>query len=479
VREWCINTAAVNPATQSVFTPSEDGHIYRWNLASNGLTQFVPLTAGIGEPYVPTVIGPDGTVFTMNGGTLFALGSSSGVGITLVSSNPDVRNGAVGQSLTFTARVTNTGATAGSPTGTVTFQDVVYFVPSPGVLSSTTTVLAANVPLDGAGRAVYTSPALTADNHFITALYSGDGRFNAGSAGLNQRIHPAASATTLTATPNPSNPGQAVAFTAATTGTPAGSGAPTGFVTFQEGNTVLAQVFLSASGSATFSTSALALGNHTISAFYVSDSVFAASGGSVMQGVQNPINTATFLSIAAQDGWVLESTRTSNIGGSLSASASDASALRMGNDDGKRQYKSVVSFDTSAIPDGAVILAVKLRLRRGMVSGMNPLTARGICWVDVQPGGFSASTALQPSDFQATAAAAQAAALSNAAADGDWSEGNLNAAGLAALSKTGTTQLRAWCALTDKTLGGADSIGYYSGDNATPANRPQLVVTYQ
>ena len=26
VREWCINTAAVNPATKSVFAPSEDGH---------------------------------------------------------------------------------------------------------------------------------------------------------------------------------------------------------------------------------------------------------------------------------------------------------------------------------------------------------------------------------------------------------------------------------------------------------------------
>jgi len=40
VREWCINTAAVNPETDSVFMPSEDGHIYRWNLASNSLDQF-------------------------------------------------------------------------------------------------------------------------------------------------------------------------------------------------------------------------------------------------------------------------------------------------------------------------------------------------------------------------------------------------------------------------------------------------------
>jgi hypothetical protein len=479
VREWCINTAAVNPATQSVFTPSEDGHIYRWNLAINGLTQFVPLTAGIGEPYVPTVIGPDGTVFTMNGGTLFALGSARGAGITLTSSNPDVRNGVFGQPLTFTAKVTNTGAAAGTPTGTVTFQDTVYFVPSPDVLSSTTAVLAANVPLDGTGRAVFTTSALSADNHFVTALYSGDAHFSAGRAGLNQRIHPAASATTLTATPNPSNPGQRVTFTATVASAPAGSGIPTGFVTFQEGGTVLAQVPLDASGAASFSTAALALGTHPVAAVYVSDSVFAASSGSVAQGVQNSITTATFLSLATQDGWVLESTRASNTGGSLSASASDAGALRVGNDNGKRRYKSVVSFDTSALPDGAVLLTVKLRLRRGTVSGINPFTVRGTCWADVQPGGFSGSAALQGSDFQAAAAAAQAAALSNAAADGDWSEGNLNAAGLAAVSKTGITQLRAYCVLDDKSLGSADSIGYYSGESATAANRPQLVVTYQ
>jgi hypothetical protein len=139
----------------------------------------------------------------------------------------------------------------------------------------------------------------------------------------------------------------------------------------------------------------------------------------------------------------------------------------------------VVSFDTSPIPDGATILSATLRLRRGTLSGTSPFTTHGTCRADVQTGGLSGSTALQTGDFQATATAVQAASLSNAASNGSWSEGSLNAAGLAAISKTGTTQLRVYFNLDDNDDGGNDYIGYYSGDNSTAANRPQLVVTYQ
>jgi hypothetical protein len=74
VREWCINTAAVDPFTKSVLANNEDGKLYRWDLASNTLTQPVTLTAGIGEAYTPTLIGVDGTVYAINNATLFAIG---------------------------------------------------------------------------------------------------------------------------------------------------------------------------------------------------------------------------------------------------------------------------------------------------------------------------------------------------------------------------------------------------------------------
>ncbi len=187
----------------------------------------------------------------------------------------------------------------------------------------------------------------------------------------------------------------------------------------------------------------------------------------------------TLVSAAAQDGWVLESGETTNVGGSMDANASTTSALRAGDATSDRQYKTAVSFDTSAIPDGATILSATLRLRRGTVSGTNPFTTHGTCWVDVQTGGFSGSAALELSDFQTTATVVQAASLTNAASNGTWSEGGLNAAGLAALDKTGTTQLRVYFNLDDNDDGGNDYIGYYSGNTSTSSYRPQLVVTYQ
>ena len=186
----------------------------------------------------------------------------------------------------------------------------------------------------------------------------------------------------------------------------------------------------------------------------------------------------SFIAVAAQDGWVLESGETTNAGGSISATANTTSALRVGDNSQDRQYKSVVAFDTSAIPDGATILSATVRLLRGSLTGTSPFTTHGTCWVDVQSGGLSGSTALQTGDFQAAATAVQAASLTNAAANGTWSEGALNAAGLAAISTTGTTQIRVRFNLDDNDDAGNDYMGYYSGE-ATFVNRPQLVVTWQ
>ena len=75
VREWCINTAVIDPYTKAAIINSEDGTVYRWDFTSNTLLQSRGLTAGRGEAYTPTLIGPDGTVYAINDAILFAVGN--------------------------------------------------------------------------------------------------------------------------------------------------------------------------------------------------------------------------------------------------------------------------------------------------------------------------------------------------------------------------------------------------------------------
>jgi hypothetical protein len=78
VREWCINTAAVDPFTKSILANSEDGKLYRWDLTSNKLTEKIKLSSGVGEAYTPTVIGSDGTAYVINHAILDAVGTTTG-----------------------------------------------------------------------------------------------------------------------------------------------------------------------------------------------------------------------------------------------------------------------------------------------------------------------------------------------------------------------------------------------------------------
>ena len=73
VKEWCVNSAAVDPNGKAIFMNSEDGKLYRWDLTAGTLTQTIWLDSGYGQAYTPTAIGPDGTVYSINNGTLLAV----------------------------------------------------------------------------------------------------------------------------------------------------------------------------------------------------------------------------------------------------------------------------------------------------------------------------------------------------------------------------------------------------------------------
>jgi hypothetical protein len=82
VDEWCINSAAIDTANQCAVINSEDGHVYRWSLATTPptLSSGLNLAPPTGEAYTPTLIGPDGAVYAINRANLFCC----------VANNPNV-----------------------------------------------------------------------------------------------------------------------------------------------------------------------------------------------------------------------------------------------------------------------------------------------------------------------------------------------------------------------------------------------------
>jgi len=200
---------------------------------------------------------------------------------TLVSSaNPSV----FGQSVTFTATVAPTAAAAGTPTGTVTFTD-----------QATGAALGSGT-LDANGLATFSATTLSVGSHTIAASYGGDASFATSTGSLSQVVNQAATATSLVSSANPSVSGQAVTFTATVTATAPGAGMPTGSVSFtdQTNSATLGSATLNANGQATFSSAALAVGDHTIVANYVGNTNFTASTGSVAQTV-NQASTSVVL----------------------------------------------------------------------------------------------------------------------------------------------------------------------------------------
>jgi hypothetical protein len=249
VREWCVNATAIDPFTKSALLNSEDGRFYRWDLTTNTLTQaIIENPIGVGEPYTSTAVGPDGTTYGINGGFLFAMGGLQNYTLNNVASAGTI---APGQTVTFTTTLASTNAGA-TPTGSISYYD--------GSTEPANLLHTANLVN---GVASYSTAGLTTGSHFIIAAYSGDGNYVPGSTMLPEVV---LNGTTITVTSSngTSQFGSSVTFTATVS---APDGTPTTKVLFKDGNIVLANVDL-VNGVATFTTSALTLGNHLISAVY-------------------------------------------------------------------------------------------------------------------------------------------------------------------------------------------------------------------
>ena len=171
----------------------------------------------------------------------------------------------VGQPVTFTAKVK-------SKIGIIPDGEPVTFYDGKTAIAS--------VPLTG-GTATYTTSSLSAKKHPIKAAYAGDGGFLPSTGWVTQEVLKYPTTTTLSSSSNPSQFGEPVIFTA----TVSSEGpTPTGKVIFKDGGTSLGKAILSG-GVATLTKSNLAIGNHSITAYYLEDSFSAKSTSSVLNQV--------------------------------------------------------------------------------------------------------------------------------------------------------------------------------------------------
>ncbi len=181
---------------------------------------------------------------------------------TLVSSlNPS----SYWRPVTFTATIVSQfGGLVG---GSVTFKDG----------ATTLGTIAVN-----SNKAAFTTQALGAGTHNVTAVYSGGGeRFGSTSAVLMETVNRAATTTTLASSLNPSTHGTSVTFTATIVSQFGGSVG--GSVTFKDGAMTLGVVSVnSATNKAAFATSALAVGSHSIVAIYSGGSNRTGSNSAVL-----------------------------------------------------------------------------------------------------------------------------------------------------------------------------------------------------
>jgi hypothetical protein len=207
------------------------------------------------------------TNFLTSSGTVTHVVNQDSTTTKLTSSaNPSV----YGQTVTFTATVSAASPGSGTPTGVVTSYDGTTDLGT-GSLSS--------------GTANFTISTLSVGANSITGVYSGDSNFvTSASAALTQTVKQANTTTSVVSSANQSVAGKAVISTATTSPVSPGSGTPTGTATFMDGSKTLGTTAVGV-GIASFTTSALAVGTHSIKVIYSGDANFKTSTSSVLSQV--------------------------------------------------------------------------------------------------------------------------------------------------------------------------------------------------
>ena len=249
-------------------------------LNAQGSATVTVTTLAVGSHNLTAIYGGDANYVTSTSVALPQTISLATTSLALVGPASPLN---AGLQANFTASLTSNGV---APTGALTLFD------------GTTSIAAQTV--NNAGSYTFSTSSLAVGPHTLTAKYAGDADNAAAASNLvSLVIQQGSSATALQSSKSPQVVGQAVTLTAAVT-----SPSPnlTGNVSFFDGTTLLGSVAVSSTGTATYTSTTLTFGVHSITAVYSGDVNHAASTSSainqrmvqsVQLGLSSSANPAT------------------------------------------------------------------------------------------------------------------------------------------------------------------------------------------
>jgi hypothetical protein len=300
-------------------------------------------------PVTPSGLSSSNYVITFVTGALSVVRG----GVTVALSTSPSPSG-LNQPMTFSANVSAAAPAAGTPSGTVRFFDGATLLGS-STLST--------------GNVSFTTAGLAAGVHSIQAAYDVDGSFLPGTGSASHTVNDAAATPSIAiaSSRNPASVGQSVRLTATLS---MSAGPVSGSVQFYDGEALLGTSPI-VSGSATFTTTALAAGSHAITVRYLG----SASAPPIISGV--------FVQAVGSSGWK-NRTSSATVSASPNPSALGATVTLTANITG-----------SNGTPAGVVLFMVNGEVVGGPVTltAISGSTARATFVLSGLPGGSHLVTA--------------------------------------------------------------------------------------
>jgi large repetitive protein len=411
------------PSTSAVLT-----EIVKLNAGLNILTSLDPSVVGQTVTFTATLnAAATGTVQFLDGSTV--LGTATASGGSAAFSTSTLTQGSHSMSANYSGDSNYASHVSVGITQTVnakaTTATTVTSPQNPAIVGAAVTFTAAVSPstatgtvqfLDGAtvlgtgtlagGAASFNISTLAVGAHAITAVYGGDA-VNAGStsAVLSQVMKLSAGLTTGVS-PSPAVAGQTVKITAAM------NSAATGTVQFTDGGAVLATVAVAA-GTASFSTSTLSQGSHTLGVVYSGDGTYMSASATFPETV-----------LAASTVVVASSVNPSAVGQSVTFTASVTPSTATGS----------VQFYDGGTSIGAASLA------SGIASFSTASLAKGTHSISAAYGGDAADAAAASATLSQIVKAAASVSLTSSVNPSTVGQAVTFSASVTPSAATGTIQ---------------------------------------